>query len=83
MAAVLCVFTPRLKIVVPGVCSVISINLGVFGLLYYWDIDMDPISMAAILMAIGYSVDNIAHITYHYYKTEGKQVKLSSKDCAS
>lgn len=76
MAAVLCVFTPKIRIVVPGVLCVVSINLGVFGLLYYWHIDMDPISMAAILMAIGYSVDNIAHITFHYYKAEEDQVSL-------
>jgi hypothetical protein len=25
--------------------------------------------MAALLMAIGFSVDYIAHISYHYYKT--------------
>uniref|UniRef100_A0A915DZY2 SSD domain-containing protein n=1 Tax=Ditylenchus dipsaci TaxID=166011 RepID=A0A915DZY2_9BILA len=48
--------------------SVLSINLGVFGLLFYWDIDLDPISMTTTLMAIGLSVDFVAHISFHYYK---------------
>ncbi|KAE9552519.1 hypothetical protein FO519_004261 [Halicephalobus sp. NKZ332] len=70
MTLVLIVFTPNISTVIPGVCAVMSINLGVFGLLYYWDIDLDPISMATILMAIGFSVDFIAHISFHYYKGE-------------
>uniref|UniRef100_A0A7E4VBG7 SSD domain-containing protein n=1 Tax=Panagrellus redivivus TaxID=6233 RepID=A0A7E4VBG7_PANRE len=70
MSLVLILFTPHLSTVIPGVVSVFSINLGVFGLLYYWDIDLDPISMATTLMAIGFSVDFIAHISFHYYKGE-------------
>jgi hypothetical protein len=46
MAIVLVVFTPNLSTIIPGVACVLSINLGVFGLLYFWDIDLDPISMA-------------------------------------
>uniref|UniRef100_A0A914EHS8 SSD domain-containing protein n=1 Tax=Acrobeloides nanus TaxID=290746 RepID=A0A914EHS8_9BILA len=70
MAVVLVLFTPNVYTVVPGVAAVCSINLGVFGLLYYWNIDLDPISMSSTLMAIGFSVDYIAHISFHYYKGE-------------
>lgn len=70
MAAVLILFAPNLTTIISGVASVLSINLGVFGLLYYWDIDLDPISMATTLMAIGLSVDFVAHISFHYYKGE-------------
>lgn len=45
VGTVLFLFTPHWSIIVPGVCCVLSINLGVFGLFYYWDIDLDPISM--------------------------------------
>ncbi|VDO43813.1 unnamed protein product [Haemonchus placei] len=41
---------------------------GVFGCLVYLNIDLDPISMTTLLMAIGFSVDFVAHITWHYYK---------------
>ncbi|KAI1729686.1 patched family domain-containing protein [Ditylenchus destructor] len=68
MALVLVIFTPNYSTILPGVASVLSINLGVFGLLYYWSIDLDPISMTTTLMAIGLSVDFVAHISFHYYK---------------
>ncbi|VDP55044.1 unnamed protein product [Heligmosomoides polygyrus] len=43
---------------------------GAFGCLVYLDIDRDPISMTTLLMAIGFSVDFVAHITFHYYKSD-------------
>uniref|UniRef100_A0A0N5A349 SSD domain-containing protein n=1 Tax=Parastrongyloides trichosuri TaxID=131310 RepID=A0A0N5A349_PARTI len=68
MTIVLICFTPNISTIISGVSSIMSINLGVFGLLYFWSIDLDPISMATTLMAIGFSVDFIAHISFHYYK---------------
>lgn len=70
MTLVLIIFTPHFVTILPGVACVLSINLGVFGLLYYWDIDLDPISMTTTLMAIGLSVDFVAHISFHFYKGE-------------
>lgn len=51
-----------------AVFSVFSVSWGIFGLLALWEVDLDPLSMAALLMAIGFSVDFTAHISYHYYK---------------
>uniref|UniRef100_A0A0K0EN34 SSD domain-containing protein n=1 Tax=Strongyloides stercoralis TaxID=6248 RepID=A0A0K0EN34_STRER len=70
MTIVLVCFTPHISTIISGVASIMSINLGVFGLLYFWSIDLDPISMATTLMAIGFSVDFIAHISFHYYKSD-------------
>lgn len=55
-----------------AVFSVFSISWGIFGLLSLWNVDLDPLSMAALLMAIGFSVDFTAHISYHYYKSSNK-----------
>uniref|UniRef100_A0A915A5H4 Secreted protein n=2 Tax=Parascaris univalens TaxID=6257 RepID=A0A915A5H4_PARUN len=68
MAIVLMIFTPCITTILTSTISILSINLGIFGSLSYWDVDLDPISMATTLMAIGFSVDFIAHITFHYYK---------------
>nr|CAD2205586.1 unnamed protein product [Meloidogyne enterolobii] len=70
MTIVLILFTPSLSTILPGTAAVLSINIGVFGLLFYWSIDLDPISMTTTLMAIGLSVDFVAHISFHYYKGE-------------
>ncbi|CAI4228550.1 unnamed protein product [Auanema sp. JU1783] len=70
MIVVLMLFTPSLVTIVTSTVAILSINLGVFGCLVYMDIDLDPISMTTLLMAIGFSVDFVAHVTWHYYKGE-------------
>lgn len=77
MAIVLMIFTPCVTTIISSTLSILSINLGVLGSLTYWDIDLDPISMATILMAIGFSVDFIAHITFHYYKGQTRVCLIS------
>lgn len=63
-----------------AVFSVFSVSWGIFGLLALWNVDLDPLSMAALLMAIGFSVDFTAHISYHYYKAPyGVSLKLIFK----
>lgn len=43
--------------------------VGVFGILTFWNVDVDPVSMATMIMSIGLSVDFPAHITFHYHRT--------------
>lgn len=62
------IFIPHLLSVLAAVFSVFSISFGIFGLLSLWQVNLDPLSMAALIMAIGFSVDFTAHISYHYYK---------------
>lgn len=75
-AAVLCtalacfLFIPHLPSILCCVFSVASITVGILGLLALWGLDVDPLSMAAFIMAIGFSVDFSSHICYHFYKSE-------------
>jgi predicted RND superfamily exporter protein len=43
--------------------------LVLLGTMRIWDIELDPLVMINILMAVGFSVDYTAHVTYHYYKS--------------
>uniref|UniRef100_A0A1I8BUA4 SSD domain-containing protein n=1 Tax=Meloidogyne hapla TaxID=6305 RepID=A0A1I8BUA4_MELHA len=69
MGIVLALFTPSIVIIFVGSSAVLSINMGVFGILYFWNINLDPISMMTTLTAIGVSVDFVAHISFHYYNS--------------
>src|SRR4051812_35566089 len=36
------------------------------GIMHAWSVDLDPLSMLTLIMAVGFSVDYTAHVTYHY-----------------
>ncbi|CAD6191995.1 unnamed protein product [Caenorhabditis auriculariae] len=75
-AALLCtaiacfMFIPNTTCIIASCYSVFSITIGILGILSLWAVDLDPLSMAALLMAIGFSVDFSSHIAYHYYKSK-------------
>lgn len=40
--------------------------VGVIGFLALWKVKLDPISMVTMIMAIGFSIEYCAHITYGF-----------------
>ncbi|KAF8361353.1 hypothetical protein PRIPAC_88276 [Pristionchus pacificus] len=70
MAVSCLLFIPSFSLVFFAIISIASVNIGVFGVLVLCGVELDPLSMAAMLMSVGFSVDYTAHITYHFYKSE-------------
>ncbi|XP_078674233.1 patched domain-containing protein 3-like [Branchiostoma floridae x Branchiostoma belcheri] len=59
--------------------ALVSITAGLVGYMTLWEVNLDVISVIAILMCIGFSVDFFAHITYAYVtsKAETPEDKLT------
>jgi len=70
MSLVILVFIPKKSCVIWVTITVLSVEVGVVGLMSFWGINLDVISMIVIIMGIGFSVDFSAHISYHYLAAE-------------
>ncbi|VDM93589.1 unnamed protein product [Onchocerca ochengi] len=46
--------------------AIITMDIGVIGFLALWNVKLDPISMITMIMAIGFSIEYCAHITYAF-----------------
>lgn len=77
-SGVSCMVAVALLLIPSPICSlwvalsVISIDVGVVGYMTLWGLNMDAVSMIAIIMSIGFSVDFSAHIAYSFAAADGK-----------
>lgn len=74
MTVITLIFIPNKVCVIWVIFTIISVEVGVVGLMALADINIDVISMIMLIMSIGFSVDFSAHISYHYLS--GKQSSL-------
>uniref|UniRef100_A0A1I7UEV2 SSD domain-containing protein n=1 Tax=Caenorhabditis tropicalis TaxID=1561998 RepID=A0A1I7UEV2_9PELO len=66
MAAVCVVFIRNPLSVGLATAAILSISIGVTGYLCFWDLDLDPVTLCAVIVSIGMSVDFVAHVACHY-----------------
>ncbi|VDN08148.1 unnamed protein product [Thelazia callipaeda] len=71
MAVVAFMLIPNLASCVLIIFSIISINIGVFGYMTLWGVNLDAVSMISIIMSIGFAVDLSSHITYAFVNAFG------------
>uniref|UniRef100_A0A5S6QRE5 SSD domain-containing protein n=1 Tax=Trichuris muris TaxID=70415 RepID=A0A5S6QRE5_TRIMR len=58
--------------------SMLSINVGVYGYMSLWGVNLDCISMITLIMSIGFAVDLSAHISYGYICAQGTTAQRAS-----
>ncbi|KAK0409391.1 hypothetical protein QR680_004512 [Steinernema hermaphroditum] len=54
--------------ILSALLTVLSINAGVFAIMALTGINLDAVALSGLLMAVGFSVDYTAHISYHFAK---------------
>ncbi|VDM94737.1 unnamed protein product, partial [Onchocerca ochengi] len=74
-------FIPNCIAVIIATFSIISIFIGVFGILSIWGVDLDPIVMSGLIMSIGFSVDIPTHVIYHFFKAGKETTEASLQHC--
>jgi len=70
MAVIIFIFIPSKICVLWVVFAVLSVEIGVVGMMSFWSINLDVISMIVLTMGIGFSVDFSAHVSYHYLSSD-------------
>jgi predicted RND superfamily exporter protein len=79
MAVICCVFISDPFTILLASVVIFSICLGEFGLLYYCGITLDPISIAALIMSVGFSVDIPAHVCLHFHRTGSQSTDVDKR----
>uniref|UniRef100_A0A0N4ZB09 SSD domain-containing protein n=1 Tax=Parastrongyloides trichosuri TaxID=131310 RepID=A0A0N4ZB09_PARTI len=76
--AILCMIFVALLFIPNPLCTLwitiamLTIDVGVVGFLALWGVKLDPISMITLILAIGFSIEFSAHVTYGFISNENK-----------
>lgn len=76
--AVTFIFMPRPLLVVIVALTVISIMVGIFGFMYYWDLTLSSVTMIHLVMSVGFSVDFAVHICHSFLSSRSESEVLKS-----
>lgn len=76
--AVTFIFMPRPLLVIIVASTVISIMVGIFGFMYYWDLTLSSVTMIHLVMSVGFSVDFAVHICHSFLSSRSEKEVLKS-----
>ncbi|UYV60769.1 daf-6 [Cordylochernes scorpioides] len=80
MMCITLLFIPNLACSIWVFFTIVSIEIGVMGYMALWDVNLNPPSMVALIISVGFSVDNAAHITYSFVCSKMKTGDEKMKD---
>ena len=52
--------------------SILSVVVGVVGMMSFWDVNLDSVAMVCLLICVGFSMDYSAHVVYAFVIAIGK-----------
>lgn len=72
-------FTSAFIIIITIICIVVNL----MGLMFWWNISLNSVSLVNLVMAVGISVEFCSHITHFYLKSTRSSRKLKTQDSLS
>eukprot|EP01067_Filipodium_phascolosomae_P005216 Filipodium_phascolosomae@DN3307_c0_g1_i1.p1 len=72
MLAVALLLIPRIVSALLVILTIAMIDLGLFGFMYYWGLQLNMITMINLVISIGFSIDYSAHICHTFTHCEGE-----------
>ncbi|KAK6170826.1 hypothetical protein SNE40_019126 [Patella caerulea] len=70
MLVITIIFMPNPIMVVLVTLNMISILVGIFGFLYFWDLTLSSITMIHLIMSVGFSVDFSVHVCHGFISSD-------------
>ncbi|KAL3982322.1 Patched family protein [Acanthocheilonema viteae] len=80
ITAIICFFfLPMIRIAICTILSLLSIIILVMGGLRFWGAELDVVLMVNVVMAAGFTVDYVSHISYHLFLEAGTMTNQTER----